>query len=308
MFKGRLLLSSGADRTDLLASAKRRRLLHRSITEMHESRVRWPGGLAEMLDIRHFEVARETGCKCIVGLFLGTPFQQGGKFVPKTVPQYTWQPSRPGLSCNLKVANSHPTPCSSRGGCPRDWMKLILKSVNTFRLQQIPYLPANSTLFFLQLQKSLWAVPSSLCEENVRNDSIGRLCSPHCKGHPRLPLRHRFLLCTDGSWFASDLGGFPIAPCSMTLYMLKKGRYVDGLGEKLVPYFLSFRYCLSCTCTLLQARLKPLPRRSLPVLAKSAFFIFDRTATLRFCEIVAKVCPANWNDLWIIVRRPAIFT
>ena len=42
-----------------------------------------------MLDIRHFEVARETGCKCIVGLFLGTPFQQGGKFVPKTVPKYT---------------------------------------------------------------------------------------------------------------------------------------------------------------------------------------------------------------------------
>ena len=36
-----------------------------------------------MLDIRHFEVARETGCKCIVGLFLGMHFQQGGKFVPK---------------------------------------------------------------------------------------------------------------------------------------------------------------------------------------------------------------------------------
>ena len=88
----------------------------------------------------------------------------------------------------------------------------------------------------------------------------------------------------------------------------KKGRHVDGLGEKLVPYFLSFTYCFSCTCTLLQARLKPLPRRSLTVLAKSAFLIFDRTATLRFWEIVAKVCPANWNDLWIIVRRPAIFT
>ena len=95
----RQLLSSGTDRTDL----------HRSITETHESRVRWPGGLAEMLDIRHFEVARETGCKCIVGLFWGTHFQEGSKFVPKTVPQYTWQPSRPGLSCNLKVANSHPT-------------------------------------------------------------------------------------------------------------------------------------------------------------------------------------------------------
>ena len=81
-----------------------------------------------------------------------------------------------------------------------------------------------------------------------------------------------------------------------------------GGGGKLVPYFLSFRYCFSCACTLLQALLKPLPRRSLPVFAKSAFFIFDRTATLRFCEIVAKVCPANWNELWIIVRRPAIFT
>ena len=145
MFKGRQLLSSGADRTDLLASAKRRRLLHRSITEMHESTVRLPGGLAEMLDIRYFEVARESGCKYIVGLFLGTPFQQGGKFVPKTVPQYTWQPFRPGLSCNLKVANSHPTPCKRRGGCPRDWMKLTLKSVNICRLQEIPYLPANST-------------------------------------------------------------------------------------------------------------------------------------------------------------------
>ena len=143
MFKGRQLLSSGTDRTDLLTSAKRRRLLHRYLTETHESRVRWPGGLAKMLNIRHFEVARKTGCKCIVGLFWGTHFQQGGKFVPKTVPQYTWQPSRPGLSCNFKVANSHPTPCSSRGGCPRDWMKLTLKSVNTCR--KIPYLPANST-------------------------------------------------------------------------------------------------------------------------------------------------------------------
>lgn len=38
-----------------------------------------------MLNIRHFEVARKTGCKCIVGLFWGTHFQQGGKFVPKTV-------------------------------------------------------------------------------------------------------------------------------------------------------------------------------------------------------------------------------
>jgi len=80
--------------------------------------------------------------------------------------------------------------------------------------------------------------------------------------------------------------------------MLKEGRHVnDGLGEKLVPYFLSFRYCFSCTCTLLQARLKPLPRRSLPVLVKSTFLIFDRTATLRFCEIVVKVyfkvCPAT---------------
>ena len=41
--------------------------------------------------IHHFEVARETGSrwlsKCIVGLFLGTHFQHGGKFVPKTVPQ-----------------------------------------------------------------------------------------------------------------------------------------------------------------------------------------------------------------------------
>ena len=144
MFKGRLLLSSRTDRTDLLASAKRRRLLHRSITEMHESRVRWPGGLAKMLDIRHFEVARGTGWKCIVGLFWGTHFQQGGKFVPKTVPQYTWHSSRPGLLCNLKVANSHPTPCSSWGGCPRDWMKLALKSVSTCRLQQIAYLPTNS--------------------------------------------------------------------------------------------------------------------------------------------------------------------
>ena len=43
------------------------------------------------------------------GTGLGTHFQQGSKFVPRTVLQYTWQPSRLGLSCNLKVANSHPT-------------------------------------------------------------------------------------------------------------------------------------------------------------------------------------------------------
>ena len=36
-----------------------------------------------MLDIRYFEVARETGCKYIVGLFLGTPFQQGANLYPK---------------------------------------------------------------------------------------------------------------------------------------------------------------------------------------------------------------------------------
>ena len=61
--------------------------------------------------IRHFEVARETGSrwlsKCTVGLFWGTHFQHGGNFAPKTVPQctFSWQPSRPGLPRNLKVAN-----------------------------------------------------------------------------------------------------------------------------------------------------------------------------------------------------------
>ena len=42
------------------------------------------------LSIRHFEVARETGTrclsKCIVGLFWGTHFQHGGKFVPQNSP------------------------------------------------------------------------------------------------------------------------------------------------------------------------------------------------------------------------------
>ena len=40
--------------------------------------------------IRHFEVARKTGSrrllKCIVGLFWGTHFQHGGKFVPQNNP------------------------------------------------------------------------------------------------------------------------------------------------------------------------------------------------------------------------------
>ena len=83
MFKGRQLLSSGTDRTDLLTSAKRRRLLHRYLTETHESRVRWPGGLAKMLNIRHFEVARKTGCKCIVGLFWERIFNKAANLSPK---------------------------------------------------------------------------------------------------------------------------------------------------------------------------------------------------------------------------------
>ena len=41
--------------------------------------------------ILHFEVVQETGSrwlsKCIVGLFLGTHFQQGGKFVPQNSPR-----------------------------------------------------------------------------------------------------------------------------------------------------------------------------------------------------------------------------
>lgn len=49
------------------------------------------------------------------------------------------------------------------------------------------------------------------------------------------------------------------------------GHHVEGLGKILVPYILGFRYCFSCTFTLIQTRLKPLPKRSLPVLAKSAF-------------------------------------
>ena len=40
--------------------------------------------------ICHFEVARETGSgwlsNCIVGLFWGTNFQHGGKFVPENSP------------------------------------------------------------------------------------------------------------------------------------------------------------------------------------------------------------------------------
>ena len=36
-----------------------------------------------MLDIRYFEVARETGCKCIVGLFLGRIFNKAANLSPK---------------------------------------------------------------------------------------------------------------------------------------------------------------------------------------------------------------------------------
>ena len=61
--------------------------------------------------IRHFEVARrpgQDGCQSALwDCFGGTHFQHGCNFAPKTVPQctFSWQPSRPGLPRNLKVAN-----------------------------------------------------------------------------------------------------------------------------------------------------------------------------------------------------------
>ena len=61
------------------------------------------------LTIRHFQVARVIGSrwlsKCIVGLSWVTNLPPCWKFVPKTVPQCTWQPSRPGLPRNHRVAN-----------------------------------------------------------------------------------------------------------------------------------------------------------------------------------------------------------
>ena len=60
--------------------------------------------------IRDFEVARETWTrwlsKCIVGLFWGTHFQHGGKFVPQNSPTMHFDNHlRPGLQRNLKVGN-----------------------------------------------------------------------------------------------------------------------------------------------------------------------------------------------------------
>ena len=105
----RQLLFSG---TDLLASAKRRRLLHRSITETHESRVRKPASLAEIFDIRHFEVARETGSRWLSSAlwdcFGGRIFNMAANLSPKQSHNALWQLSRPGAQRNLKVANSHP--------------------------------------------------------------------------------------------------------------------------------------------------------------------------------------------------------
>ena len=61
------------------------------------------------LVIRHFEVARETGSRwlweCIVGLFWGSPFQHGGKFVPQNSPTMLFTTISTGLQRNLKVAN-----------------------------------------------------------------------------------------------------------------------------------------------------------------------------------------------------------
>ena len=69
----------------------------------------WCCGNYCWLAIRHFEVARVIGLrwlsKCIVGMFWLTNLPPCWKFVPKTIPRCTGQPSRPGLSRNLRVAN-----------------------------------------------------------------------------------------------------------------------------------------------------------------------------------------------------------
>ena len=69
----------------------------------------WCCGNYCWLAIRHFEVARVIGLrwlsKCIVEMFWLTNLPPCWKFVPKTIPPCTGQPSRPGLSRNLRVAN-----------------------------------------------------------------------------------------------------------------------------------------------------------------------------------------------------------
>ena len=65
-------------------------VLENSHTFFWEVNVTVGVGVGKDLNVSHFEVAQETGSrwlsKCIVGLFWGTNFPHGGKFVPQNSP------------------------------------------------------------------------------------------------------------------------------------------------------------------------------------------------------------------------------
>ena len=105
--------------------------------------------------IRHFEVARETGSrwlsKYIVGLFWGTYFQHGGKFVPQlTVPQCTISirsPAQPQSGEWMAMAQNwnesftwrdHTHRTSYRSGWPGGFGALILILTSEYLLPSFP--------------------------------------------------------------------------------------------------------------------------------------------------------------------------
>ena len=109
--------------------------------------------------IWHFEVARETGsswlAKCIVGLFWGTHFQHAANLSFKTVPQRTWQPSRPALPAQPQSGEFELfPPVHTKGNTAACLTGHALFSVWHHRIRKPPFSSVHTKAMDRRFQKS----------------------------------------------------------------------------------------------------------------------------------------------------------